>query len=76
MCSATKIPAYVPPRKGKTKVLKDLDETKRSLQTLLLPNGIVFEGTHLRRMPTMKFEYWDLADCEKFPHLETVNLMK
>jgi len=24
----------------------------------------------------MKFEYWDLANSEKFPHLETKNLMK
>jgi len=27
-------------------------------------------------MPTMKFEDWDLPDSEKFPHLETKNLMK
>lgn len=38
---------YVPLRKGKTKVSKDIDERKRSLQTPLLPNDIVFEGTHL-----------------------------
>ena len=24
----------------------------------------------------MKFEYWDLVDSEKFPHLETESLMK
>ena len=51
--SATKLPAYVPPRKGKTKVPKDLGH-----------------------VPTMKFEDWDLAKYEKFPHLETKNLMK
>lgn len=56
ICSATKLPTYVPPQKGKTKVLKDLDETKSSLQTPLLTDGIVFEGTHLGRMPTMKFK--------------------
>ena len=28
---ATKLPAYVPSRKGKAKVPKDLDETKSSL---------------------------------------------
>ena len=53
--SVTKLPTYVPPRKGKAKVPKDLDETKSLLQTLLLPNGITFEGTHLGRVPTMKF---------------------
>ena len=67
---------YVPPRKGKTKVPKDLDKTKSSLQIFLLPDGIVFEGTHLGHVPTMKFEDWDLTDHEKFPHLETGNLMK
>lgn len=74
--SATKLPTYVPPLRGKTKVLKDLDKTKSSLHTLLLPNGIVFEDKHLGHMPTMKFEYQDLANCEKFPHLETKNLVK
>ena len=74
--SATKMPAYVPPQKGKIKVPKDLDETKSSLQTSLLLDNIVFEGTHVGRVPTMKFEDWDLADCKKFPHLETWNLMK
>lgn len=46
------------------------------LQTLLLPDGIVFEGSALGRMPIMKFEHCDLMDSEKFPHLETENLMK
>ena len=27
-------------------------------------------------MPSLKFEDWDLADHEKFPHLETLHLMK
>lgn len=54
--STTKLPAYVPPQKGKTKVPKDLDETKSSLQIPLLSDGIVFEGTHLGHVPTMKFE--------------------
>lgn len=69
--SLTKLLVYVPPRKGKTKVPKNLDEMKSSLQTLLLPNGIVFEGMHLGCVPTMKFEDWDLAQSEKFQHLET-----
>ena len=36
----------------------------------------MFEGMHLGRVSTMKFEDWGLADHEKFPHLETGNLMK
>jgi len=69
--STTKLLAYVPPWKGKAKVPKDLDETKSSLQT-----GIVFAGMHLGHMPTVKFEDWYITDREKFPHLETGNLMK
>jgi len=69
--SAEKIPTYVPPWKGKATVPKDLDENKSLLQTLLLPDGLKFEGTHVGHVPTMKFEDWDLPDCEKFPHLET-----
>ena len=34
------------------------------------------EGSTLGRVPTMKFEDWDLADSKKFPHLKTENLMK
>lgn len=74
--SVTKLPAYVPLRKGKAKVPKDLDETKSLLQTPLLPDGIMLEGRHLGCVSSMKFEYWDLANREKFPHLETKNLMK
>lgn len=54
--SATKLPVYVPLWKGNTKVSKDLDKTKSSLQTLLLPDGIMFEGPHLGCEPTMKFK--------------------
>jgi len=74
--STTKLPTYVPPWKGKTKVPKELDKTKSSHETLLLPDDIMFEGTHLGHVPNMKFEDWDLADHEKFPHLEAKNLMK
>ena len=42
---STNLPAYVPPQKGKAKVPKDLDETKSSLQSPLLPDNIIFEGT-------------------------------
>jgi len=73
---ATKLPVYVPPRKGKTKVTKNLDKTKSSLQILLLLNDIVFEGTHLGHVLNMKFEDKDLADSDKFLHLEIENLMK
>lgn len=74
--SAVKFPAYVPLQKGKSKLPKDLDATNSSLETPLLPGGIVIEGLHLGRVPTMKFEDWDLAGSEKFPHLETTTLMK
>jgi len=71
-----KFPEYVPPWKGKTKIPKDLDATKSTLQTLLLPDGIVFEGLHLGFIPTMKFEDWDLVDSKMFPHLEMESIMK
>jgi len=57
-------------------VPKDLDETKSFLQTPLLPDDIMFEGMHLGRVLTMKFEDWDLTGHKKFPHLEIGNLMK
>ena len=76
MRSVTKFPKCVPLRKGKTKIPKDLDATKSTLQNLLFPNGIVFEGLHLGHVPTIKFEYWDLVYSEKFPHLEMESLMK
>ena len=74
--SVEKLPEYVPPQKGKTKIPKDLDATKSSLQTPLLLDDTVFEGMHLGHVPTMKFENWYLTDSEKFPHHETRNLMK
>jgi len=52
-------------------VPKDIDESNNSMQTPLLLDNIVFEGVHLGRVPMLKFEYWDLADHEKFPHLAT-----
>jgi len=74
--SAAKFLAYVPLWKGKTKIPKDLDATKSALQTLLLLDGIIFEGSHLGCVPTLKFEDSDIADSKNFPHLETTNLMK
>lgn len=72
----TRLPEYVPLCKGKAKVPKDIDESKSSLQTPLLPDNIVFEGPHLGQVPILKFEYWDLADHEKFLNLVTEQLMR
>lgn len=55
---------------------KDLDESKSSLQTLLLLDDIIFKGMHLGRMPTLKFEDLDLTDHKKFPHIDTTQLMR
>ena len=52
----TGLPKYFPPCKGKTKVPKDIDESKIYLQTPLLLDVIVFEGPHLGRVPVLKFE--------------------
>lgn len=38
--------------------------------------GVLFEGTTVGRILSMKFEEWDLVDSEKFPHLETSELMQ
>lgn len=76
MRAKAKLPKYVPLRKGRVKVPKDLDAVKSALQTPFLPDGIMFEGLVLGRVPMMKFEDWDLAKRENFPHLETSQLMK
>ena len=39
----TRIPAYFPPQKGKSKVPKDIDERKSSLPTLLIPDDIILK---------------------------------
>lgn len=51
-------------------------EGERALLNLLLLGNIMFEGMHLGHVSNLKFEDWDLADHEKFPHLEIRNLMK
>lgn len=71
----TWLPEYVPPRKPKSKISKDIDESKTPSQTPLLPDVIAFHGPHLARVPILKLEYWDLADHENFPHLVTEQLM-
>ena len=71
----TRLPGYVPLCKPKTKVPKDIDESKTPLQTPLLPNEIVFDRLRLALVLLLKLEDWDLADHEKFPHLVTEQLM-
>lgn len=72
----TKLLEYVPLCKGEAKVQKEIDESKSSQQTPLLPDDIAFEGPHLGWVPVLNFEDWDLADHEKFPHLATEQLMR
>lgn len=76
MRTAAKFPTHIPLRKGKVKIPRDSDAAKSALQTTLLPDGIVFEGSPMGCVPIMKFEDWDLANSEKFPLLEIENLMK
>jgi len=57
-------------------VPKDLDESKSSLQTLLLLDDIIFAGEHLGWVLSLEFEDWDRMGHETFPHLETMQLMK
>ena len=71
----SEISTYIPSRKGKAKVPRDLDAIKTSLQTPLLPDGINFEVSPLGQAATMKFKDWDLADSDKFPHLTMESLM-
>ena len=71
----TKLLRYIPLRKGKTKVPKDIDESKVALDTPLLLDEIVFERPHLGRVPLLNLEDWDLADHEKFLHLAKKQLI-
>ena len=74
--SAINIPPYIPPWKGKAKISKDLEATKSALQTPLHPDEIRFEGLPLGRVPTVKFEDWDLIDSKKFIQLATEKLIE
>lgn len=76
MLSATKLPMYVPPWKGKVRTPKDLEATKSALQTPLLLDRSTFEGPPLGRVPILKFKDWDLTDSENFLHLAIESLMK
>ena len=60
----TKFPEYVPPCRGKAKVPKEIDESKATLYTPLLPDKIVFGGLNLVWILMLKLEDWDLADTE------------
>lgn len=60
---------YVPLRKPKTKIPKDIDESKTPLQTPLLLDDILFYGLNLTLVPLLKVEDQDLENHEKFPHL-------
>lgn len=57
------------------KLTKDMDAAKNTLQTLLLPNEIRFDGLPLGRVSSIKFEDRDLADSEKFPELAEDKLL-
>lgn len=71
----SKLPEYIFPCRGKTKVSKDIDESKVTLHTPLLLEQIVFEGPCLGHVPLLKLEDWDLVDTERFSHLVTDQLM-
>jgi len=76
VCATSELPKYVPPWKGRVNLPKDLDAIKSTFNTPFLRIGVLFEGSVVGHVPTMKFEDWDLADSEKFPHLETSQLME
>jgi len=71
----TKILAYIPLWKGKTKVTKDPDLGKFTISMPLLLEEVVFEGALLACILVLKLEYWDLADDKKFPHFTTNKYM-
>lgn len=47
----SKLSEYIPLHRGEMKVPKDIDESKVTLHTPLLPEQIVFEGSHLGHVP-------------------------
>ena len=73
--SIIKLPEYILPRRDKSKVPKDIHESKVTLHTPLLPNQVVFEGPCLGHVPLLKLEDQDLEDTEQFPHLVTYQLI-
>lgn len=63
------LPPYLSPWRGSTKLPKDLDITKAKIQASLLLDDIKFKGLPLGHVPSLKFEYYDLADSDKFLEL-------
>jgi len=57
----TQLLEYVPPCKPKSKVPKDIDESKTPLQTPLLWDEITFDGPRLAQVPILKLEDWYLV---------------
>jgi len=72
----TKLPRYIPLRKGKAKITKDPDSEKFTISTPLLPEHVPFEGPRHARIPLLKMEDWDLEDRTNFPNLVIDNFMK
>lgn len=58
-----------------TQLPKDLDTSKFMVSTPLLPEKVMFEGTQLGHIPSLKMEDWDLEDHEKFPQLALNNYL-
>lgn len=52
----SKLPKYIPRRKGKVKVPKDPDVGQFSLNTPLILKNITFEGPRLARVSHLKLE--------------------
>ena len=54
----SKLLKYIPLRKGKVKVPKDLDVGQFVLNTPLLLENLTFEGLRLAWIPHLKLEDW------------------
>lgn len=65
----SKLPKYIPPRRGKANIPKGIDESKVTLHTPLLQNNITFHRPCLAHIPLLNLEDWDLGDTKHFPHL-------
>lgn len=67
----SRLPEYIPPQKGRTKVTKDPDSRKFIVSTPLFLEHVEFEGTTLVHIPVLKMEDWDLENHDRFSHLAT-----
>lgn len=70
------MPKYVTPSKAKVEIPKNLDEFDTIIITQYFPKAVPAENSVVGCVATMKFEDWDLADIEKFPHLAIDVLME